>query len=320
VTRRLRVGVITPSPRGSRSGNRITALRWSQRLRELGHAPFVQQHWNGRDCDLLVALHARKSAASVLAFGARHPDRPMALLLAGTDVYPEFRPDAATLAALQAAARIVALQPQARAVLPPGLRDRVRVIVQSAPECAPRPKVAGAFQAAVVAHLRPVKDPLLPAQAARALPPDSRVQVVLIGGALDPGLAAAAAAEARANPRFAWLGELPRRSTLERIAESRCLLLPSRGEGGANVLSEAIAAGLPVLATAIPGSTGILGADHPGLFPVGDAEALTALLHRTETDATFRAALEQRSRALQPLVRPAREREDWRALLQELFP
>lgn len=318
--RRLRVLIVTPARRGSRAGNRVTALRWAKRLRELGHRTTVAETWSGQACDLLVALHAVKSAPSVLDFAARHPDRPIVVLLAGTDVYPEFRPDATTLAVLAAAWRIVALQPEARAVLPQELRDRLRVIVQSAPPCRPLPQPDGVFQAAVVAHLRPVKDPLLPAVAARTAPAESRLQVVLVGEALDPALAAAAAAEATTSPRFRWLGAQPRRAALTTLATSHCLVSPSRGEGGANVLSEAIAAGLPILATRIPGNTGILGNDHPGLFPVGDADALARLLRRTETDAAFRQLLLQRTRALQPLVHPARERQDWRALLQELLP
>jgi glycosyltransferase involved in cell wall biosynthesis len=75
---------------------------------------------------------------------------------------------------------------------------------------------------------------------------------------------------------------------------------------------------VPVLATRIPGSVGILGPEYPGYFPVGDTEALAALLWRAETDRDFRAALRAHIRRLRPLVSPARERRGWRALLEEL--
>ncbi len=312
------IGIVTPEGGPRRGGNRVTALRWSLRLRELGHRAWVDVRWR-RPCDVLVAVHATKSAAAARAFAGAHPERPLLVLLAGTDVYPAFVPDPATLAALRAATRILALQPLAGEVLPPDLRPRVRVIVQSAAAVAPRPKVADAFQVVVLGHLRPVKNPLLAAAATRRLPATSRVRVVLAGAALDPALGEAAAAETRANPRFRWLGELRHRDALALLAGSHCLLVPSHGEGGANVLSEAIAAGLPVLATDVPGNRGVLGKDHPGLFPVDDEAALAALLARTG-EPPFVAALQARTDALQPMVRPAREREDWRRLLQELLP
>ncbi len=77
---------------------------------------------------------------------------------------------------------------------------------------------------------------------------------------------------------------------------------PPRGEGGANVLSEALAASVPILATRIPGSVGILGPEYPGYFPVGDTEALAALLWRAETDRDFRAALRAHIRLLCDLL------------------
>jgi glycosyltransferase involved in cell wall biosynthesis len=91
-------------------------------------------------------------------------------------------------------------------------------------------------------------------------------------------------------------------------------------EGGDNVISEAVAAGLPVLATRIDGSVGLLGRDYPGYFPVGDTQALARLLTRIETDAVF---LKQINRAIARrahLFRPAREKAQWRALLEEIMP
>jgi glycosyltransferase involved in cell wall biosynthesis len=85
------------------------------------------------------------------------------------------------------------------------------------------------------------------------------------------------------------------------------MVLSSLSEGGANVMSEAVAARVPVLATRIDGSIGLLGRDYPAYFPVGDTEALARLLNRIETDAAFleRAA---RDRAARPSV-SARARE-----------
>ena len=171
-------------------------------------------------------------------------------------------------------------------------------------------------QACVLAHLRAVKDPLLAAAAVRLLPPQLPCRVILAGGELEPGFAAAA--RAATGDRFAWLGELSHQRARTLLRESHVCLSTSRDEGGANVISEAIAAGTPMLATAVPGNTGLLGEDWPGLFPPGDAHALAALLQRAMTDAEFWSELQQRTRNLQPMVEPARERAALAAVLAEL--
>lgn len=313
---RPRVVVVTPAPRGSRSGNRATALRWAALLRQLGLHVRVVERWHGEPCELLVAVHAVKTAASVLAAAAATPAPRLVVLLAGTDVYPRFDPGAEVLAALQRADALVALQRHAAAELPAALRPKVRTIVQSA-TAVPAPRAPG-FRACVLAHLRPVKDPLLPIEALRHVPAAVPCELRLAGAVLAPALEPALRAALAAEPRARWLGELRRRDAKALLASSHVCIVPSSAEGGANVVSEAIAAGTPVLASAIPGNLGLLGDDWPGTFPPGDAPALGALLTRTATDATFRARLEARTRTLQPLVAPPRERDAWRRLLAEI--
>ena len=63
----------------------------------------------------------------------------------------------------------------------------------------------------------------------------------------------------------------------------------------------------------------LLGADYPGIFPVGDAAALAALFARAESDTVFRAELDSASRARAWIAEPERERAAWSALLDELF-
>ncbi len=309
--------LVTPAAPRSRVGNRTTALRWAALLRQLGWATTVRERWNGEPCELLVAVHAVKSQASVLACAAHQPGARIVVLLAGTDIYPSFRPDAGTLEALARADAIVALQPAALEVLPPTLAGKARTIVQSAARLV-RPRPLDRCRACVLAHLRPVKAPLLPFEALAHVPPDVPVSIELAGRALAPELAAAALAHTAADPRARWLGELSRRAARELLAGSHLCIVPSTAEGGANVISEAIAAGTPVLASRIPGNTGLLGEDWPGLFESGNAEALGRLLLRAATDSAFYQCLVQRTEALQPLVDPARERAAWRTLLLDL--
>jgi hypothetical protein len=76
-----------PAPPGSLYGNRVTAKRWARVLRELGHRLAIVQTWRGEPCDLLLALHARRSADSALRFAREHPQKPLLVALTGTDLY-----------------------------------------------------------------------------------------------------------------------------------------------------------------------------------------------------------------------------------------
>src|SRR5262249_597030 len=127
--------------------------------------------------------------------------------------------------------------------------------------------------------------------AAARLPAASRIAVVHLGDALDPGTEAEAIATAEKTPRWVWLRGQRRIRALAILAGSDALVLTSKLEGGANVVTEAIACGVPVISTAIDGSLGILGDDHPGLFPPGDEVALAALLSAAENDRAFYGAL-----------------------------
>jgi glycosyltransferase involved in cell wall biosynthesis len=177
---------------------------------------------------------------------------------------------------------------------------------------------SGRFDVCVLGHLRAVKDPFRAALAARLLPADSRVRILQVGGALLPGFARRARVEQARNPRYRWLGELPRRRALAVLRGCRLLVLSSKLEGGANVVSEAVVAGVPVLSSRIEGSLGLLGAGYPGCFPAGDTRALARLLRRAESDRRFYAALRRACGLVRPLFAPARERRLWAALLEEL--
>ena len=155
----MNILLVTPAPRGSRSGNRVTALRWAGHLRSLGHRVRIAESWEGAACDLLVALHATKSASSVARFRAQRPGAPIVLTLTGTDVYGDGLASAG--ATLEAAWRIVVLQAGAVEAVPDAARRKVRVVVQSAHGAPPAPAVPGTFQVCVLAHLRAVKGPLL---------------------------------------------------------------------------------------------------------------------------------------------------------------
>jgi putative glycosyltransferase (TIGR04348 family) len=314
----VRIRLVTPVAAGSRTGNGVTARRWKGFLEDLGHRVVVEQAYEGGAGDVLVALHARRSAASIDRFRRDHPTAPIVLALTGTDVYKDIHVDASAQRSLELASCFVTLQRLAVEQLPVRLRDRCHVIYQSSvPPPGSFTPARGRFDVALLAHLRPVKDPFLAAEAVRLLPGDSVVRVRHAGGALEPDLEQKARAEMDSNPRYQWLGDLPRWKAMRLLARCRLLAVTSVAERGANVVSEALACSVPVVSTEIPGSVGILGADYPGYFPVGDAKGLAELMDRATDDAFYRR-LQEMCRELQQLVEPARERESWRALLQSL--
>jgi glycosyltransferase involved in cell wall biosynthesis len=89
-------------------------------------------------------------------------------------------------------------------------------------------------------------------------------------------------------------------------------------EGGANVVSEALAAGVPMLASRIPGNVGLLGAQYPGYFAVGDSRALRSLLRRAETEPAFYDRLVRACARRASITSPGLESRSWRHLLREL--
>jgi len=316
---RLSAFIATPAQPGSKTGNRITALRWAKRLRELGWRVQVGDLWTGERCDLLVALHARKSHASIVRHAREQPDSPRIVALTGTDLYGDIiNDDVAAAESLGLATRLVVLQPRGIDQLPEQFRGKARVIRQAA-SAVPSVATQPGFVAYALSHLRDVKDPLLAAHAVTLLPATSTIRVIHIGDAHDETWRTRAVeAERATRGRWTWLGARPRVGALGLLASGRLLVLTSRSEGGANVVTEAIAAGVPVLSTRIDGSLGILGDDYPGYFEVGDAAGLAELLTRCEAEPGFLAELRTRVAELRPLVDPARERASWRALLQEL--
>jgi putative glycosyltransferase (TIGR04348 family) len=314
-----RILIVTDARPGTSLGNRVTAQRWQAILRELGHRVRIAPRFEGQDCDVLVALHARKSAGSVESFSRHSPRGRIVVAMTGTDLYAAGGIEARSRGSLARADRIVVLQREGLLRLDPRERAKASVILQSArraPSAIRRRR--GGFLVVALGHLRAVKDPVLAAHAARLLPRDSPVRIEHYGSARDPAVARRASAETRRNPRWSWRGERTHARTLEILRGADAFVQTSRAEGGSSAMAEAIVCGLPVLSTRIPGAIGMLGRRHGGYFEPGDARGLAELLVRLERDARFRTSLRAASLRLAPRFSPREELRAWSALLRGL--
>jgi len=320
----MNIIIITPAKQKSLSGNRATAKRWAFFLQQLGHQVHISVDWDGADCDLMIALHAWRSADAIKRFKEKFPQKPLIVAMTGTDLY-RFIPShpEPTLASVKAADQLVVLHDKAYLALPEEAHHKVHVIYQSA---IPLPsgmkkkikRSQRSFDICVVGHLREEKDSLRTAYAVRDLPSSSRIRVRHYGKAHNEEWARMAREEMRINPRYHWFGEVKHWQVRRAYAHCHLMVLSSVMEGGANVISEATVAGLPVIASDIVGSIGLLGDDFAGYYPVQDTNALRDLLIQAESDPGFIKLLKQQGDQRAKLFLPEMEGQQWRELLTSM--
>ncbi|MGY8961432.1 MAG: selenoneine biosynthesis selenosugar synthase SenB, partial [Alphaproteobacteria bacterium] len=179
----MKISLVTPAGKQSRSGNRATASRWARILRDLGHRVQVAEADDGADSDMMVAVHAWRSAESINQFASRHPDRPLVVTLAGTDIYrfQESHPEI-TQGSMEKASALICLHGLVHQAIPARFHHKLHVVHQSAsPLPQPRAPSSRHFDVCVVGHLRDEKDSLRAALAARLAPPESRLRVLHLG-------------------------------------------------------------------------------------------------------------------------------------------
>lgn len=332
---RQHIWIVSPASARANNGNWQSASRWARFLRGR-YRVSLTQHWPDPDSDpdgdgdpdnavasdapdLLIALHARRSAASLQAWSLTYPQRPSILLLTGTDLYRDIHTDASAQQSLGQATALVLLQPAGMSELPETLRAKSIVIFQSAAALLPAPPTARRHRdICMIGHLRSEKDPLTFMQAASHVHARA-ARLIHIGGALEPALEQAARSTAAAQANYHWLGAMPHAATRQRLKRSHAMALTSHMEGGANVIIEAVRAGVPVLASDISGNRGMLGDDYAAYFPPGDAAALARLIDRSIDDPAFHALLRAQCDARAPLFAPEAERAALLELVDNLL-
>ena len=319
--------LVTPALADANNGNWQTARRWATML--AGHYRVrLSRQWPdaaedaAEEPEILLALHARRSAPSIAAWAAAKPGRPLIVALTGTDLYRDIHTDTAAQQSLQSASRLIVLQDQGARELPPELHPKCRVVFQSTTLRRTLPKTTQHVRAVMVGHLRDEKWPQTLFEAARLLSPDEGILIDHLGAALDPALGELASATAAACPHYRWLGGLPHAAARSRIQRAHVLVHTSRMEGGSHAIMEAVRSGTPVLASRVSGNVGMLGVDYGGYFAPGDARALVALLRACRrgigSPANPLGALQAQCALRSPLFAPEAEQSALLTVIQEL--
>lgn len=311
--------LVTPALASANNGNWQTAARWRRMLS--GHYRVeLTDRWDGRPADAMIALHARRSAASIEAWAARRTAAaPLVVVLTGTDLYRDIAVDASARRSLELADRLVVLQEQGPLDVPVDCRHKVRVCFQSCGARQPVAKTSRHLRALAVGHLREEKDPATLYAAVGRLLQRTDILVDHIGAALDPELGRQARALMATQPRYRWLGSRPHAATRAAIQRAHVLVHASRMEGGAHVVMEAVRSGTPVIASRVPGNVGMLGVDYAGYFEPGDDAGLARCLGQARDDAAMLAKLQQQCALRSALFAPATEQRVLLDLLNELL-
>jgi glycosyltransferase involved in cell wall biosynthesis len=160
-----------------------------------------------------------------------------------------------------------------------------------------RPAPAALRKVVVVANLRPEKghDVLIDAAAVvRQRFPDATFEIV--GDGPERERLEARAAARGVSEAFAFLGH--RDDVASRLEAADIFVLPSRSEAFPNAVLEAMATGLPVVASGVGGILELVDDGRTGLLvPPDDAAALSERLCRLMADAAVGAALGAAARA-----------------------
>lgn len=149
----------------------------------------------------------------------------------------------------------------------------------------------GGKQIVVVERLDPDKNPLILLEVAERLKVNDWSIVVAGSGSVMDKLASEIRARSL-DTALVLLGRLDREALWELYAQSTLLLHVSLTEGQPQVLYEAAAAGLPIVATAVGGVASALGYGTRGmLVPPGDVDAIVDAIRRLDGDASRREAM-----------------------------
>lgn len=311
--------VTTPYNKASLQGNNVTANRIVSILLEAGiKSEMIAKDEVVLEADVLIALHARKSAHFIKEFYTVNPEGKVILYLTGTDLYREI-PNGCRIceASMEGADALVVSQEASLSSIPPRFRAKSMVVHKSIqlPELSVDTEVDPRLFT-VIGHLREVKQPFMGVESIQLL--DDAVRLKLLGDAVALDYDSLALDWQKRDSRFQWLGRLDYTETLEWMKRSVATINTSLVEGGANSVGESIVLGIPVLASKIEGNVGMLSADYDGYFMPDDRKGLADLMSRIVHDASFLKHLQRQVNARAEMFSRENEKNDWVEVIQKI--
>ncbi len=160
----------------------------------------------------------------------------------------------------------------------------------------PSPQPPGTLRIGSVGRLVPVKNYALLLQAFARLPASLACSLSFVGDGPERAALAQLATELGISARVEFAGH--RDDVARLLRDMDIFVLPSLSEGLSNTLLEAMAAGLPVVASDVGGNREIVESERSGLlFRSGDVEHAAAQLLRLAENAALRRSLGQEGAA-----------------------
>ena len=319
-THMLDVLIHSPYPRQKSQGNAVTALRMKNLLAEGGLSVAIHERGDSPiEAKCLIALNARKSAAEIFAFQERQSASVVVALLTGTDVnHPEMEdPCSDTIKALHQSDVIVSLHGGFSHRIPDELLGKTTVIYPSVriPDTV-RHFPTSEREVVIAGNFRDEKNPNLLIQAVGELVGESITFHAYGDGGSYQELLEKTADD---YDDFKLHGVQDHEVLLTKMQSASVLLNTSIEEGGANAICEAVAIGLPVVASKIDGNIGMLGQDYAGFFTSGDVGELAKLLRRIFAEKELYELLKQQVSKRAELFSYEREAAEWVALVQKII-
>jgi len=161
------------------------------------------------------------------------------------------------------------------------------------------PPASGIFRILFAGNLIPVKDLPTLLKAAASLSRHSVIALHILGDGPERKRLESLAADLELSGHATFHGTVPPSEVPGFLASSDALVLPSRKEGRPNIVLEAMAAGVPVVASDIDGINELIDEDRTGLlFPPGNDRKLREQLERLIHEPKLGARLTGNARNL----------------------
>jgi glycosyltransferase involved in cell wall biosynthesis len=153
------------------------------------------------------------------------------------------------------------------------------------------------FNLLFVGNLIPLKGVHLIIEALAKLGDSNKIQLIIIGDGPEKSSLVSRAERLGLSAQVSFIGAVGPNSMIQWFTKANCLILPSFSEGRPNVILEAMASGLPAVASRIEGISELVSEGVTGqLFKPGDTDGLSRCIEALEKNPKLCARLGEHGR------------------------